>query len=45
VSLRRGGDPFVREEAERHFGLPASALHHAESLEIPLYPAARDDSN
>ncbi|MES3034116.1 MAG: zinc dependent phospholipase C family protein [Gemmatimonadota bacterium] len=45
VSMRRGGDPFVREEAERHFGLPETALRHAETLEIPLYPAARDDSN
>ena len=45
ASLRRGGDPFVREEAERHFGLPASPLRHAETLEIPLYPAARDDNS
>lgn len=45
VSLRRGGDPFVREEAERHFGLPVSRLRHAETLEIPLYPAARADNN
>lgn len=45
VSMRRGGDPFVREEAERHFGLPASRLHHAETLEIPLYPVARDASS
>jgi hypothetical protein len=45
VSLRRGGDPFVREEAERHFGLPATRLRHAETLEIPLYPAARDASS
>lgn len=45
VSLRRGGDPLVRDEAERHFGLPSTQLSHAESLEIPLYPAARVDSN
>jgi hypothetical protein len=45
VSLRRGGDPFVREEAERHFGLPVSPLHHADALEIPLYPDARADNN
>jgi len=45
ASMRRGGDPFVREEAERHFGLPASALTHAATLEIPLYPAARDASS
>lgn len=45
VSLWRGGDPFVRAEAERHFGLPASRLRHAESLQIPLYPGARDESS
>ena len=45
ASLRRGGDPFVRAEAERHFGLPESPLRHAETLEIPLYPAARDDNS
>lgn len=45
ASLRRGGDPFVREEAERHFGLPESPLQYAETLEIPLYPAARDDNS
>lgn len=45
ASLRRGGDPFVREEAERHFGLPSSPLRHAETLEIPLYPVARDDNS
>jgi hypothetical protein len=45
TALRRGGDPFVREEAERHFGLPPTALRHAESLEIPLYPDARDVNN
>jgi len=45
VSLRRGGDPFVREEAERHFGLPVSRLAHAGTLDAPLYPETRDDSN
>ncbi len=45
VSMRRGGDPFVHEEAERHFGLPTTRLRHAETLEIPLYPAARDASS
>ena len=45
ASRQRGGDPFVREEAERHFGLPASPLHHAASLEMPLYPDARDDNS
>jgi len=45
ASMRRGGDPFVREEAERQFGLPASQLHHAETLEIALYPEARVESS
>jgi len=45
ASMRHGGDPFVREEAERHFGLPASPLRLAETLEIPLYPAARNDNS
>ncbi len=45
TSLRRGGDPFVREEAERHFGLPSSPLLHATTLDVPLYPAARDDNS
>ena len=45
VSMRRGGDPLVREEAERHFGLPATRLRHAQTLETPLYPAARDASS
>ncbi len=45
AALRRGGDPFVREEAERHFGLPVSRLAHAAGLDAPLYPEARDDSN
>jgi Zinc dependent phospholipase C len=44
ASMRRGGDPFVREEAERHFGLPASRLQHAAQLDIPLYPLTRVDS-
>lgn len=42
-SMRRGGDPAVREEAERHFGLPRTRLTHAGSLTMPLYPDARDD--
>jgi Zinc dependent phospholipase C len=44
-SMRRGGDPFVHEEAERHFGLPVSRLRHAASLELPLYPVARVDNS
>jgi hypothetical protein len=42
MALRRGGDPFVREEAERYFGLPASRLAYAATLATPLYPKARD---
>ncbi len=45
VALRRGGDPFVRDEAERHFGLPVSNLAHATTLEMPLYPETRDVSS
>ena len=44
-SMRRGGDPFVHEEAERHFGLPVTRLRHAASLELPLYPVARIDNS
>ena len=40
-ALRDGGEPQVHEEAERHFGLPASSLHYARSLAEPLYPVTR----
>lgn len=45
AALRRGGDPLVREEAERHFGLPATHLNHAAATGILLYPDARDASS
>lgn len=42
---REGGDPATREEARRHFGLPASSLDYAALLPAPLYPPTRDASN
>ena len=40
-ALRVGGEAYVLDEAERHFGLPASPLHYASSLAEPLYPVMR----
>jgi hypothetical protein len=41
AALQSGGADEVREEAERHFGMPRSALGYAASLPQPLYaPAA-----
>ena len=45
TALRVGGEAHVHEEAERHFGLPASSLPYARSLEEPLYPVTRDASS
>lgn len=45
LALREGGEPQVHEEAERHFGLPASALPYAGSLAEPLYPVTRAASS
>jgi hypothetical protein len=45
AALRRGGADEVAEEAERHFGLPESALEYAASLDAPLYLPGLDDSN
>jgi hypothetical protein len=39
--LRREGDVELREEAERHFGMPESNLHFSEQLELPLYTPSR----
>jgi hypothetical protein len=36
-ALRAGGEARVREEAELHFGLPASSLTYARALAEPLY--------
>ena len=41
LALRVGGEAHVLDEAERHFGLPASPLHYASSLAEPLYPVMR----
>ena len=43
--LRTGGDERLREEADRHFGLPVSRLDYAEQLELPLYPLNRSVSS
>ena len=45
LALRRGGEDEVREEADRHFGLPAPTLHYARALAEPLYPCTRAASN
>ncbi len=37
-ALRVGGEDRLHEDADRHFGLPASSLTHAARLESPLYP-------
>ena len=38
AALRRGGEDLVIEEADRHFGMPRSALTFASALERPVYP-------
>ena len=43
--LRREGDNQLREEAERHFGMPASSLSFSQQLELPLYAPSRSASN
>jgi Zinc dependent phospholipase C len=43
-ALRAGGPERVNEDAERHFGLPASTLGYARALEAPLYDPGRDAS-
>jgi hypothetical protein len=40
-ALRSGGPERVNEEAERHFGLPASSLGYARALAAPLYDVRR----
>jgi hypothetical protein len=44
-ALRSGGPERVNEEAERHFGLPASALGYASALDSPLYDVRRAASS
>ena len=36
-ALREGGAELAEQEAERHFGLPVSALGYAKALNEPLY--------
>jgi hypothetical protein len=45
AALQSGGAEEVREEAERHFGMPRSALGYAASLAEPLYAPARAASS
>lgn len=40
-ALRSGGPERANEEAERHFGLPASSLGYARALAAPLYDVRR----
>jgi hypothetical protein len=44
-ALRDGGEAYVLDEAEKHFGLPAPSLHYASSLASPLYPLVRAASS
>ena len=44
-ALRAGGTERVREEAEKHFGLPAKSLGYVDRLPKPLYVASRPASN
>ena len=44
-ALRVGGAQRVNEEAERHFGLPTTALGYARTLDAPLYDSSRASSN
>jgi hypothetical protein len=44
-ALRRGGEDEVRDDADRHFGLPPATLHYARELPEPLYPCTRAASN
>jgi hypothetical protein len=39
--LRHEGDAELREEAERHFGMPESPLKFSQQLELPLYAPSR----
>jgi hypothetical protein len=43
--LRREGDNELRETAERHFGMPTTALTFSQQLELPLYTPSRSASN
>ena len=45
AALREGDEQHVTEVADRHFGLPSSALSFASSLDAPLYPPTRAANN
>jgi hypothetical protein len=42
AALRRGGDEFVVDEADRHFGMPVSALTYENQLPSPVFPSSND---
>jgi hypothetical protein len=44
-ALREGGEPFLRQEATRAFGLPADPLGFVARLPAPIYPPERAPSN
>jgi hypothetical protein len=44
-ALRAGGPERVNEEAERHFGLPASTFGYARAFGAPLYDPSRAASS
>ncbi len=44
AALRRGGEDHVHEQAQHHFGMPASVLHYAVRLPEPLYPPRVDNN-
>ena len=41
AALRRGGRTLVRDEADKRFGLPETALRFAANLPMPLFPPSR----
>jgi hypothetical protein len=44
-ALRAGGEDAVREQAEQHFGLPATTLTFSRSLPAPVYDPRRSISS
>ncbi len=38
-ALRRGGDPTIRDDADREFGMPPTNLAYHEKLGAPVFPA------
>ena len=45
MALRAGGHDELLERADRHFGMPATALRFAEQLELPLYDPNRSSGS